>query len=148
MCFKHVTCHYVEQWWLSLFTHNCYEWWYAGYAIGSYFLQQILLIHDWSWQVNSLWPSDTIWRQRSGSTLAQVMACCLMAASHYQNQCWLFIFKSSDIHIMAISQEMPQTSITKNPFENYISKILLKFHRGNELNLWSRTCEMVSVPVT
>ena len=25
--------------------------------------------------VNSLWPSDAIWRQRSGSTLAQVMAC-------------------------------------------------------------------------
>ena len=41
--------------------------------------------------VNSLWPSDAIWRQRSGSTLAQVMACCLSAASHYLNQCWLFI---------------------------------------------------------
>ena len=38
--------------------------------------------------LNSLWPSDTIWRQRSGSTLAQVMACCLMAPSHYLNQCW------------------------------------------------------------
>ena len=34
-----------------------------------------------------LWPSDTIWRQRSGSTLAQVMACCLTAPSHYLNQC-------------------------------------------------------------
>ena len=37
----------------------------------------------------SLWPSDAIWGQRSGSTLAQVMACCLMAPSHYLNQCWL-----------------------------------------------------------
>ena len=27
--------------------------------------------------------SDAIWQQRSGSTLAQVMACCLMAPSHY-----------------------------------------------------------------
>ena len=35
-----------------------------------------------SHQVNSLWPSDTIWRHRSGSTLAQVMACCLTAPSH------------------------------------------------------------------
>ena len=43
--------------------------------------------------VNSLWPSDTIWRQRSGSTLAQVMACCLTAPSHYLNQCWLIISK-------------------------------------------------------
>ena len=39
--------------------------------------------------VNSLWPSDAIWWQRSGSTLAQVMVCCLMAPSHYLNQCWL-----------------------------------------------------------
>ena len=37
--------------------------------------------------INSLWPGDTIWRHRSGSTLAQVMACCLMAPSHCLNQC-------------------------------------------------------------
>ena len=42
---------------------------------------------------NSLRPSDTIWRHRSGSTLAQVMACCLIAPSHYLNQCWLIISK-------------------------------------------------------
>ena len=41
--------------------------------------------------LNSLWPSDTIWHQGSGSTLAQVMACCLTAPSHYLNQCWLII---------------------------------------------------------
>ena len=33
------------------------------------------------------------WQHRSGSTLAQVMACCLTAASHYLNQCWLIISK-------------------------------------------------------
>ena len=43
--------------------------------------------------VNSLRPSDAIWRHRSGSTLAQVMACCLTASSHYLNQCWLIICK-------------------------------------------------------
>ena len=42
---------------------------------------------------NSLWPSDAIWRHRSGSTLAQVMACCLTAPTHYLNQCWLIISK-------------------------------------------------------
>ena len=41
--------------------------------------------------LNLFWPSDTIWRQRSGSTLAQVMACCLTAPSHYLNQCWRII---------------------------------------------------------
>ena len=41
--------------------------------------------------ISSLWPSDAIWRQRTWSTLVQVMACCLMAPSHYLNQCWLII---------------------------------------------------------
>ena len=35
---------------------------------------------------NSLWPSDTIWRQRVWSTLTQVMDCCLTAPSHYMNR--------------------------------------------------------------
>ena len=44
-------------------------------------------------EINSLGPSDAIWRQTSGSTLAQVMACCLTAPSHNLNQCWLIITK-------------------------------------------------------
>ena len=64
--------------------------------------------------INSFWLSDTIWRQRSGSTLAQVIPRCLTAPSHYLNQCWLVISEVQlDIHIGAISQEMPQPSITK-----------------------------------
>ena len=43
--------------------------------------------------VNSLRPSEAIWRHRSGSTLAQLLACCLTAPSHYLNQCWLIISK-------------------------------------------------------
>ena len=50
------------------------------------------ILQDVSW-INSLGPSDTIWQQRSGSTLAQVMACCLTAPSHYLNQCWLIIIE-------------------------------------------------------
>ena len=42
---------------------------------------------------NSLWPSDTMWRHRSGSTLVQVMACCPTASSHYLHQCWLIVSK-------------------------------------------------------
>ena len=41
--------------------------------------------------INSLWPCDAMWRHRSGSTLAHVIACCLTAPSHYLNQCWLII---------------------------------------------------------
>ena len=38
--------------------------------------------------INSLGPSDAIWRWGSWSTQVQVMACCLTAPSHYLNQCW------------------------------------------------------------
>ena len=41
--------------------------------------------------LNSLWPGDAIWWHRSGSTLAQVMACCLISPSYYLNKCWLIV---------------------------------------------------------
>ena len=71
--------------------------------------------------IKSFWSSDTLRWQRSGSTLAQVTACCLTAPNHYLNQS----VNSSDIHIRAISQEMPQASITKNLFEKIM---YLRFH--------------------
>ena len=55
---------------------------------GICFTYAIICILNLVLLINSLlWPSDTIWRQRSGSTLAPVMACCLTAPSHYLNQC-------------------------------------------------------------
>ena len=35
-----------------------------------------------TWSGTPLWPSDAIWWHRSGSTLVQLMACCLMAPNH------------------------------------------------------------------
>ena len=46
--------------------------------------------------LNSLWPCDAIWWHKTGSPLAQVMACCLMAPSHYLKQCWLIIIEVFD----------------------------------------------------
>ena len=46
---------------------------------------------------NSFWPSDAIWRYRSWSTWDLIMACCLMAPSHYLNLVkwyWLSISKA------------------------------------------------------
>ena len=37
---------------------------------------------------DSLWPNDAFVWHRLGSKLAQVMACCLTAPSHYLNPCW------------------------------------------------------------
>ena len=54
----------------------------------------VILHHKVTTQwVNSLWPSDIIRRQGTESTLAQVMACCLTASSHYLNHSWLIISK-------------------------------------------------------
>ena len=50
-----------------------------------------LIMHLRLFFINSFWPNDAIWWLRFGSILAQVMACCLMASSHYLNQCRLII---------------------------------------------------------
>ena len=54
-------------------------------------LMMTQLSENYIWWVNSLWLIDVIWQHRFGSTLTQVMACCLMAPSHYLIQCWLII---------------------------------------------------------
>ena len=48
-----------------------------------------VLMLTWLWAFNN--SSGVIWQHRTRSTLAQVMACCLVAPSHYLNQCWLVI---------------------------------------------------------
>ena len=58
---------------------------------------------------NSLWFSDAICWHKSGSTLVQVMACCLMAPSHHLNQCWFIISEilwNSCERLRAVSQEV------------------------------------------
>ena len=42
--------------------------------------------------INLLWPSDAIWHHGSGSPFAQVVACCLMAPSHYLICSQLFLW--------------------------------------------------------
>ena len=84
--------------------------------------------------INSLWPSDAIWQQRSGSTLTQVMACCLTAPSHYLNSCWQII---SEVQWHSHKRNFTRNVSTinhYNPFENYISKISFKFPRGQWVN--------------
>ena len=90
--------------------------------------------------LNSLWPSDIIWQQGSRSTLAQVMACCLTAPSHYLNQYWLIISK--------VQWHSSEGNFTKdasgtnhwNYFKNYLSKILFKYPRGQWISEWNSSC--------
>ena len=94
--------------------------------------------------INSLWPGDAIWWHGTRSTLAQVMACCLMAPSHYLNQCWLVITKvlwhsfddcfSTDA--LAIIEIDYLKFYSDLPGANELRKILIF---NLQVSLWTRT---------
>ena len=87
-------------------------------------------------QTNSLEPSDAIWRQWSWSTLAQVMACCLTAPSHYLNQCWLIISKV-EWHSSKGEFTRDTSAINHwNYLENSGPKISFKFPGGRWVNVF------------
>ena len=72
---------------------------------------------------NSHWSSDAIWQLGSGSTLAQIMACCLMAPSHYLNQCWFLIgevlLHSPESYCTVGTQETILWWVSKLYFQDY-----------------------------
>ena len=119
----------VQEWRLKLIIfQHWFRWWLGADQVTSHCLNQWWLVHrrihaslghneliNEGLFVNSLWPSDTIWQHRSGSTLAQIMACCLMAPSHYLKQCWII---NSKVHwhssiLRSISPELLEPSLTK-----------------------------------
>ena len=127
---------WVKYWWLSLMYHI------DNLTNGSG--SPCHPMHDFGWStciekecdfVNSLWPSDAIWRHRSGSTLAQVMACCLTAPSHYLNQCWLTISKVHAWHSPeGICVWSTADTHQRNKIENLIFKIASRLPRGQWVN--------------
>ena len=95
--------------------------------------------------IKSLRPSDDTWQHWSWTTLAQVMACCLTAPSHYLNQCWLIIrgvlWHSSENSFAGIAQGIN----AGYEFEKDILKIIFKSPRGQWVNSsWPNT--IFSVP--
>ena len=118
-------CNYIPQYLWNVIKYSCLRYLLLA-------LRHILCCRTFLF--NSLWPNDSIWQHRSRSTLAQVMACCLMAPSHYLNQCWL-IFSKVKWH----SVEGNLTRDSKpfnhwNKLENYLSKISFKSPRGQWVN--------------
>ena len=94
--------------------------------------------------VNSLRPSDAIWRQWFWTTLAQVMACCLTAPSHYLNQCWLIIrgvlWHTSESSFAGIAQGIDsgyefEKDILKNIFKSPRGQWVKKLHRAHSASL-------------
>ena len=86
-------------------------------------------------ELNSLWPSDIVWQHRSGSTLTQVMACCLMAQGHYLSQCWLIIIDQQILcsHAKTNFIDSAQAINSLNEFEKYSCKLTFTSLRVNKL---------------
>ena len=84
--------------------------------------------------VNSLWPSDAIWRHRFRSVLAQVVACCLMAPSHYLNQCWLSYYWGSVAFTWEISRWVPKLLFFELNLKIILLKLLPHLPGANELS--------------
>ena len=108
-----------------------------------YFVVKQLLTKRWLWvqRINSLRPSDAIWRQWSWTTLAQVMACCLTAPSHYLNQCWLIIrgvlWHTSESSFAGIAQGID----SGYEFEKDILKNIFKSPRGQWVKCQYTVCK-------
>ena len=88
----------TTKWTTSFRSFSSIKWFWIISADQKAFLKWLPKTHNILWHsecsychVNSLWPSDTIWWHRSGSILAQVMACCLTAPSHYLKQSWFTV---------------------------------------------------------
>ena len=75
--------------------------------------------------LNSFWPTDMIWRHRSRSTLAQIMA---------WNQCWLLI---SGIHLTLISQKVLKVLFCVMCLKIILWKWLPYLLLTNELRTWN-----------
>ena len=90
---------------------------------------------SWEWALNSLWPSDAKLQHLSRSTLAQIMAYCLMAPSHYLNQCWFLMNKVLQHSPEGNFRVSAKATILYNEFENYASKLLPHLPGANELIL-------------
>ena len=69
----------------------------------------------------------------SGSTLAQVVACCLTAPSHYLNQCWLIIRDVLGIQLRALSLDDVKIPINKTRLKIAVLKWHLGLPGANEL---------------
>ena len=103
----------ISQCWLIIEGVLCH-WPVRNFTRSAHELYPLHVFQDLGQWVSSLWPSNVIWWHTSGSTLAQVMACCLMAPSHYLNRCRFIIGK---VQWHSSEGKVPLRSITKASFE-------------------------------
>ena len=72
---------------------------------------------------------------RSGSTMTKVMACCLMAPSHYLNQCWYIISRVMCHSPKGNNSRNAHEINHHNSLEIYTSNIKVTSPRGQWVNI-------------
>ena len=77
--------------------------------------------------VDLFWPNEAMWQHRSGSTLTRVMACCLIAPSHYQGQLWLPLFYIMNLKIILLKLLMHLTGANELK-QFHLALIVLSFY--------------------
>ena len=104
---------------------------YDVVAVNAIYMIKLFRIY-WYAAVNLLWSLDTIWRHRSRSTWAQVMACCLTALSHCLYQCSHIInsIMLCGIRLTTILQELLRYHCIKL---DWILCVLMKLSPENDL---------------
>ena len=88
-------------------------------------------------------PSDAIWRHWYGSTLAQVIACCLTTPSHYLSQCWHITSKVRSSYIHLTRWYISHQSL--NLVRKLLIKILFQSPRGQWVNILDNTDHVIMV---
>ena len=93
------------------------------------------LIQLSQWLLAVILTSDAICPQICGSTLVQIMACCLTAPSHYLNQCWRRISQVLWHSLKSNFTASAQTTIMCNEQLVDIFKITITSPRGQCVNV-------------
>ena len=133
-----------ECYWTLLISRHWFRYWLGA------IMQQAITWNNAGqvyWRINvSLGLSDVIWWHRSGSTLAQGMAHCLAAPSHYLNHYWLII---NGLNVEFTWEQFPgillMKSVSKMSLKITSSKLKLVLHlpgvnessNGKFFLLWS-----------
>ena len=100
---RQATSHYLSQCWLR--------------SLSPYGVTRPQWVRGLLWVVNSLWPSDAVWRHRSMSTLAEV----IVVAWLYQAITWTNVVRSSNIHLGVISWDTSVINHSKLALKSFIN---------------------------
>ena len=91
-----------------------------------------------------MWPRSAIWRHRSRSIMAQVMAGPLTALSHYLSQCWLIMIQTNKLNFISISHVPIHTFKVSCGFRQSIRE---QFHHYDDVIMSEIASQITSLTI-